>query len=107
MLDEMKKVVGELYELYGATSQVVRMSELLDYAIYIEQRKQMPDYKKEYEEISELYDRALDRIIKLYHDLKELQEENDDLQRRVARAEGNLDRVRNMYRIVTGREDEI
>ena len=30
MLDELKKVVGELYELYGATTQVVKLSQILD-----------------------------------------------------------------------------
>lgn len=105
MLDEMKKVVGELYELYGATSQVVRLSELLDYYVYIEQRKQMSNYKKEYEEISELYDLSLDRLVSLYKRLNKLQEENENLQKRVARAEGKLDEARNIYRIVTGRED--
>ena len=30
MLDKLKKVVGELYELYGATTQVVKLSQILD-----------------------------------------------------------------------------
>ena len=38
MLEEMKKVVGELYELYGPTTQVVRLSQILDYFIYIAQQ---------------------------------------------------------------------
>ena len=45
MLEEMKKVVGELYELYGPTTQVVRLSQILDYFIYIAQENNMPtDY---------------------------------------------------------------
>ena len=63
------------------------------------------DYKKEYEEISGLYDKALDRIVNLYRDLKELQDENKDLQYRLAKTEGKLDEMRNIYRIITGRED--
>ena len=30
MLKELQKVVGELYELYGATTQVVKLSQILD-----------------------------------------------------------------------------
>ena len=30
MLDEIKILVGELYELYGATTQVVKLSQILD-----------------------------------------------------------------------------
>ena len=30
MLDELKTLVGELYELYGATIQVVKLSQILD-----------------------------------------------------------------------------
>ena len=30
MLEELQKVVGELYELYGATTQVVKLSQILD-----------------------------------------------------------------------------
>ena len=30
MLEELKKVVGKLYELYGATTQVVKLSQILD-----------------------------------------------------------------------------
>ena len=30
MLDELKILVGELYELYGATAQVVKLSQILD-----------------------------------------------------------------------------
>ena len=30
MLEELKKLVGELYELYGATTQVVKLSQILD-----------------------------------------------------------------------------
>ena len=63
------------------------------------------DYKKKYEEISGLYDKALDRIVNLYRDLKELQDENKDLQYRLAKTEGKLDEMRNIYRIITGRED--
>ena len=42
LLEEMKKVVGELYELYGATPQVVRLSEILDYFIFLTQESKMP-----------------------------------------------------------------
>ena len=30
MLEELQKVVGELYGLYGATTQVVKLSQILD-----------------------------------------------------------------------------
>ena len=30
MLEELQKVVGELYSLYGATTQVVKLSQILD-----------------------------------------------------------------------------
>ena len=30
MLEELQILVGELYELYGATTQVVKRSQLLD-----------------------------------------------------------------------------
>ena len=30
MLEELQKVVGELYQLYGATTQVVKLSQILD-----------------------------------------------------------------------------
>ena len=30
MLDELKMLVGELYALYGATTQVVKLSQILD-----------------------------------------------------------------------------
>ena len=35
MLEELQKVVGELYELYGATTQVVKLSQILDELIVI------------------------------------------------------------------------
>ena len=30
MLEELQMLVGELYELYGATTQVVKLSQILD-----------------------------------------------------------------------------
>ena len=30
MLEELKTLIGELYELYGATTQVVKLSQILD-----------------------------------------------------------------------------
>ena len=30
MLEELQKVVGELYQLYGATTQVVKLSQILN-----------------------------------------------------------------------------
>ena len=30
MLEELQKLVGELYELYGATTQIVKLSQILD-----------------------------------------------------------------------------
>ena len=30
MLEELQKDVGELYELYGETTQVVKLSQILD-----------------------------------------------------------------------------
>ena len=30
MLEELQEIVGELYELYGATTQVVKLSQILD-----------------------------------------------------------------------------
>ena len=38
MLDELKMLVGELYELYGATTQVVKLSQILDELIVIAQK---------------------------------------------------------------------
>ena len=35
MLEELQRVVGELYELYGATTQVVKLSQILDELIVI------------------------------------------------------------------------
>ena len=37
MLEELQKLVGELYELYGATTQVVKLSRILDELIVIAQ----------------------------------------------------------------------
>ena len=37
MLEELQKVVGELYALYGATTQVVKRSQILDELIVIAQ----------------------------------------------------------------------
>ena len=34
MLKELQELLGELYELYGATAQVVRLSEIVDYLVY-------------------------------------------------------------------------
>ena len=34
MLKELQELLGELYELYGATTQVVRLSEIVDYLVY-------------------------------------------------------------------------
>ena len=37
MLEELQKIVGELYNLYGATTQVVKLSQILDELIVIAQ----------------------------------------------------------------------
>ena len=37
MLEELQILVGELYELYGATTQVVKLSQILDELIVIAQ----------------------------------------------------------------------
>ena len=37
MLEELQKLVGELYQLYGATTQVVKLSQILDKLIVIAQ----------------------------------------------------------------------
>ena len=34
MLKELQELLGELYELYGATTQVVRLSQIVDYLAY-------------------------------------------------------------------------
>ena len=34
MLKELQELLGELYELYGATTRVVRLSEIVDYLVY-------------------------------------------------------------------------
>ena len=34
MLKELQELLGEMYELYGATAQVVRLSEIVDYLVY-------------------------------------------------------------------------
>ena len=33
MLKELQELLGEMYELYGATTQVVRLSEIVDYLV--------------------------------------------------------------------------
>ena len=38
MLKELQELLGEMYELYGATTQVVRLSEIVDYLVYEAQR---------------------------------------------------------------------
>ena len=38
MLDELKILVGELYELYETTTQVVKLSQILDELIVIAQK---------------------------------------------------------------------
>ena len=38
MLEELQILVGELYELYGATTQVVKLSQILDELIVIAQK---------------------------------------------------------------------
>ena len=37
MLEELQILVGELYSLYGATTQVVKLSQILDELIVIAQ----------------------------------------------------------------------
>ena len=34
MLKELQELLGEMYELYGATAQVVRLSEIVDYLVF-------------------------------------------------------------------------
>lgn len=43
MLKELQELLGELYELYGATTQVVRLSEIVDYLVYIVQENNLPN----------------------------------------------------------------
>ena len=46
MLEELQKVVGELYELYGATTQVVKLSQILDELI-VEAQKVKVSFDRE------------------------------------------------------------
>ena len=46
MLDELKILVGELYELYGATTQVVKLSQILDELIVEAQKNNQDKQKK-------------------------------------------------------------
>ena len=46
MLEELKILVGELYELYGATTQVVKLSQILDELIVEECKKIWKDNNK-------------------------------------------------------------
>ena len=46
MLKELQKVVGELYELYGATTQVVKLSQILDELIVMAQNNNQDKQKK-------------------------------------------------------------
>ncbi|MGM9544460.1 MAG: hypothetical protein ACI3T9_05700 [Romboutsia timonensis] len=34
MLKELQELLGEMYELYGATPQVVKLSEIVDYLVF-------------------------------------------------------------------------
>ena len=43
MFKELQELLGELYELYGATTQVVRLSEIVDYLVYIVQENNLPN----------------------------------------------------------------
>ena len=43
MLKELQELLGEMYELYGATTQVVRLSEIVDYLVYIVQENNLPN----------------------------------------------------------------
>ena len=43
MLKELQELLGEMYELYGATAQVVRLSEIVDYLVYIVQENNLPN----------------------------------------------------------------
>ena len=46
MLDELKILVGELYALYGATTQVVKLSQILDELIVEAQKNNQDKQKK-------------------------------------------------------------
>ena len=46
MLDELKILVSELYELYGATTQVVKLSQILDELIVEAQKNNQDKQKK-------------------------------------------------------------
>ena len=37
MLEKLKEIVNELYELYGETKQVTELTEILDYLISIDE----------------------------------------------------------------------
>ena len=43
MLKELQELLGEMYELYGATTQVERLSEIVDYLVYIVQENNLPN----------------------------------------------------------------
>ena len=46
MLEELQILVGELYELYGATTQVVKLSQILDKLIVEAQNNNQDKQKK-------------------------------------------------------------
>ena len=95
MLEELQKVVGELYELYGATTQVVKLSQILDEFVLEEQENEgeckmnkkqenemlkiaLKQAKHEYDLLETYYQLAKNYIDELEEELDELASENVD-----------------------------
>ncbi len=45
MLEELRDIVGKLYEKYGLTAEVLRLSQLLDLLLEEEEGERLPDVK--------------------------------------------------------------
>ena len=129
MINKLKEVVGELYSLYGATTQVVKLSEILDNFVLEEQenkgecemdRKQENEMlkiafkqaKHEYDLLEMYYQLAKDYIDELEEQLDELasenikiKQENEQLQVKNAILQGENNNIKNRLRMITGREN--
>ena len=123
MLEELQKVVGELYALYGATTQVVKLSQILDELIVEAQKinrgllfmktsrdnkilemyyecalKEVADQKEEIEYLK-------NKLVEASRRIQELEGENLIWTQRCSRAEGKLNRAKNIIAMLTGREE--
>ncbi len=45
MVEELRDIVGKLYEKYGLTAEVLRLSQMLDLLLEEEEGERLPDVK--------------------------------------------------------------